>query len=130
MTDLNRCTLMGRLTKDVELKGVAYKFTIAVNRSFKKDEEWKDDVSYIDVTTFNLSDKKQSQMTKGAMVIVEGSIKQDRWVKDGQKFSKVGVLAQTIWVVKAHGESANAEAMPQETTQETNSGEEFPEDLF
>lgn len=126
MTDLNRCTLMGRLTKDVELKGVAYKFTIAVNRSFKKDEEWKDDVSYIDVTTFNLSDKKQSQMTKGAMVIVEGSIKQDRWVKDGQKFSKVGVLAQTIWVVKAHGESANAEAMPQET----NSGEEFPEDLF
>lgn len=111
---------MGRLTKDVELKGVAYKFTIAVNRSFKKDEEWKDDVSYIDVTTFNLSDKKQSQMTKGAMVIVEGSIKQDRWEKDGQKFSKVGVLAQTIWVVKAHGESV----------QKTNSGEEFPEDLF
>ncbi len=99
---VNRVIEIGNLTRDMELKytpgGMAIgSFTIAVNRKVKKDQEWVDEVNYFDVSLFG----KQAQslqrfLVKGKQIGVDGFLKQDRWEKDGQKFSKVSIVANDI----------------------------------
>jgi len=55
MADLNRVTLIGRLTRDSELKSLASgqsvcKFSIAVNRLRKNGDQWEDEPNFFDVT--------------------------------------------------------------------------------
>lgn len=66
MTDINSVILVGRLVKDAEVKtfdsGFAViNFTIATNRSYKKNEEWIDEASFIDCKYFSKSATKLSQ---------------------------------------------------------------------
>jgi single-strand DNA-binding protein len=35
-------------------------------------------------------------LTKGRRVIISGYLKQDRWEKDGQKYSRIGIVADTV----------------------------------
>lgn len=72
---INSVTLVGRLTKDVELsyskEGVAIgKFTLAINRSFKKDE-----TDFINCVCFKKIAENTANFTKkGSLVGVEGRI--------------------------------------------------------
>ena len=57
MADLNHVTLIGRLTRDAELKytpgGLAISsFSIAVNRRRKNGDQWVDEVSYFDINLY------------------------------------------------------------------------------
>ena len=38
-------------------------------------------------------------LTKGKQIAVEGYLRQDRWEKDGQKFSKVGIVADSVMLL-------------------------------
>ena len=102
MTDVNSVVLIGRLTRDAELKytssGVAIcKFSLAVNRSKKSGDRWEDEVSFFDCTSFGRSAEAVSQyMTKGKQIGIQGELRQDRWEKDGQSRSKVEVIANTV----------------------------------
>jgi len=102
MTDVNSVVLIGRLTRDAELKytssGVAIcKFSIAVNRSRKSGDRWEDEASFFDCTAFGRSAEAVSQyMTKGKQIGVQGELRQDRWEKDGQNRSKVEIIANTV----------------------------------
>ena len=63
MADLNHVTLIGRLTRDAELKytpgGLAISsFSIAVNRRRKNGDQWVDEVSYFDINYFVAKYKK------------------------------------------------------------------------
>ena len=96
MTDLNSVVLIGRLTRDIGENDFRYtqggtacmKLSLAVNRSRKNAEgQWADEVSYIDVTVW------------GKQVAVAGFLKQDRWEKDGQKQSKVCVVADNVYLL-------------------------------
>ena len=54
MADINHVVLVGRLTRDAELKytqgGAAVcKFSIAINRRRKNGEEWVEEVNYFDI---------------------------------------------------------------------------------
>ena len=44
-------------------------------------------------------------LTKGKQIAVEGYLKQDRWEKDGQKFSKVTVVANTVQLLGGRTDS-------------------------
>ena len=102
MADINRVTIIGRLTRDAEVTytpgGMAIaKFSIAVNRRVKTGDGWADEANYFDVQVFG----KQAEglkpfLLKGKMVGIDGYLKQDRWEKDGQKFSKVTINANDI----------------------------------
>ena len=69
--DLNSVVLIGRLTRDMELKytsgGMAIgKFSLAVNRKKKSGEQWVDEASFFDVTCFGRTAENLAQyMTKG-----------------------------------------------------------------
>ena len=102
MTDINSVCMVGRLTRDVEVKytngGMAIgNFAIAVNRSVKKNDQWTDEANFFEVTVFGKQvENIQQYLTKGKQVAIEGYLKQDRWQKDGQNFSRVGIIADSI----------------------------------
>lgn len=110
MTDINRVVLVGRLTRDLGTDQREFAYTpngqaranisIAVNRSRKQGEQWVDEVNYFDVTIWGkTAENLKPYLTKGKQIAVEGYLKQDRWEKDGQKFSKVGVVADSIMLL-------------------------------
>lgn len=84
---MNKVVLVGRLTKDPELKFLANtgkavtQFTLAVNRAFKKDE-----ADFINCTAFGKTGELIAQyVTKGRQLSVSGSIRTESYEKDGIK---------------------------------------------
>ena len=100
--NINVVVETGRLTKAAELKyprdGFAVvNFTIAVNESKKKGDEWTKYPNYFDVTfTGNYAAAIQKSLSKGLEVTVSGRLHQDRWEKDGQKYSKIVIIANNV----------------------------------
>ena len=105
MTDINNVVIVGRLVKDInpdESKhfndSVLTNFSIAVNKSVKKGEEWTDEVSFFDVELWN-NKGLLNYMKKGKQIVVSGSLKQNRWEKDGQKYSRIVISATSIQLI-------------------------------
>jgi single-strand DNA-binding protein len=102
VSDINVAVLVGRLTRDSELKytpsGLPIcRFSIAVNRSKKQDDQWVDEPHYFDIEFYGKSAEGLSKyLLKGRQVAVQGELRQDRWEKDGQQRSKVVIVAATI----------------------------------
>jgi single-strand DNA-binding protein len=102
MTDINHVVLVGRLTRDAELKSIASgqavcKFSIAVNRSRKNGEQWEDEPNFFDVVVWGRQGESLHQyLVKGKLVGVDGELRQDRWQQDGQNRSKVEIVANKI----------------------------------
>ena len=115
MTDINNVTLVGRLTKDADIRyttsGTAVlNFSVAVNESRKQGEQWVEEVSFFDVTLFGrIGESIHKYMAKGKQVAISGRLQQQRWQKDGQNYSKVAVVAnyvQLFGVVRDSGEAS------------------------
>ena len=102
MNDINAVTLIGRLTRDAELKytnsGTAIcKFSIAVNKSKKVGEAWEDEAHFFDVVLWGRQGEAvQKYLEKGKQVGVQGELTQQRWEKDGQNRSRVEVKAYNV----------------------------------
>ena len=102
MADINHVVLVGRLTRDAELKYTASgqavcKFSIAVNRRRKNGDQWEDEANYFDVVLWGRQGEALNQyLLKGKSVGVDGELRQDRWQQDGQNRSKVEIVANNI----------------------------------
>ena len=108
---LNHITIMGRLTKDPELRrtgsGVAVtSFTVAVDRDFSgKDTEKETD--FIDCVAWrNTGEFVSKHFTKGSMAVVSGRLQIRSWTdKDGNKRRTAEVVADNVYF----GESKRSE---------------------
>ena len=102
MVDINHVVLVGRLTRDAELKSIASgqsvcKFSIAVNRRRKNGDQWEDEPNFFDIVVWGRQGESLHQyLVKGKMVGVDGELRQDRWQQDGQNRSKVEVVANYL----------------------------------
>ena len=102
MADLNHVVLIGRLTRDAELKYTASgqavcKFSIAVNRRKKVGEQWEDEPNFFDIVLWGRQGESlHPYLMKGKMVGVDGELRQDRWQQDGQNRSKVEIVASFL----------------------------------
>ncbi|MDR1058496.1 MAG: single-stranded DNA-binding protein [Treponema sp.] len=102
MADINHVVLVGRLTRDAELKYTANgqavcKFSLAINRRKKNGDQWEDEVNYFDVVLWGRQGEAINQyLLKGKTIGVEGELKQDRWQQDGQNRSKVEIVAGNV----------------------------------
>ena len=102
MADINHVVLVGRLTRDAEIKYTASgqavcKFSVAVNRRRKNGDQWEDEANYFDVVLWGRQGEALNQyLLKGKSVGVEGELRQDRWQQDGQNRSKVEIVANNI----------------------------------
>lgn len=103
MADINTATLIGRLTRDEELKytpgGMAIgNISVAINRKVKKGQEWVDESNFFDVVIFGKQAENLKQyLTKGKQVGITGFLKQERWTdQNGMARSAVKIYAEDI----------------------------------
>lgn len=115
MADVNQVTLIGRLTRDAELKytsnGFAIaSFAIAVNRRRKNGDQWVEEASFFDINLFGKSAEALKQyLVKGKQIAIEGELRQDRWEQDGQPRSKVVVIANNVQLLGGNQGSSSTQ---------------------
>ena len=164
MQDVNKVILVGRLTRDLGTNerdfgyvqsGIARaQVSIAVNRGKKQGDQWIEEVSYFDVIIWGkTAENIKPYLTKGKQICVCGYLKQDRWEKDGQKLSRVFVVAEqvqkfgngeknnapnpnTVYPTAQEAQSAFAKQYNQQNTQGSfqedlpyDTGSDYPEDI-
>ena len=137
MTDLNHVIEIGRLTRDISERDFAYttggtarlNFSIAVNRSEKRNGAWQDKVSYFDVTVWGkTAENIKAYLHKGKQIAIDGYLDQQRWEKDGVKYSKVVIIADNVQLLGGN-ESAPQAQQPAGEYQSAGSGDDYPEDI-
>lgn len=107
--DVNVVVLIGRLTRDCELKfttnGTAIgRLSIAVNRLKRSGDQREEEVSYFDVTVWGRQAEALSPyLLKGRQVCINGELRQSRWEQEGQSRSKVEVVAFNIQLLGGGG---------------------------
>ena len=133
---INHVVLVGNLTRNAELKytnsGMAIStFGIAVNQRRKKDEQWVDEAHFFDIEYFGKAAEAVNQyLVKGKQVGVEGSLRQDRWEKDGQPRSKVKITASNLMLLggRPQGQAPGAGPAPSGGSEPASGGP--PPDTF
>lgn len=120
MTDINNLIIIGRLTKDIDFGytqgGTArMNLSIAVNRSVKQNNEWHDKGSFFEVRVWGkMAENLKQYLGKGKQIAVSGFLEQDRWEKDGQKFSKIYIVANSVQLLGGKSENQNQQAKNQQ----------------
>jgi single-strand DNA-binding protein len=123
--DLNRFVLIGRLTRDPEIKHVGEStlcnFSIANGRSYKVNGEKRDETYYFDCELWGkLAEILKQYAFKGTQVMVEGKLKQSTWDGTDGKRSKVSIRVENFQLLnnKKDGQSStpsNHSQEPQES---------------
>ena len=114
---LNHITLMGRLTRDPELRrtgsGIAVaSFTLAVDRDFSPRDGGERETDFIDCVAWRQTGEFISKyFTKGRMIVVEGRLEMRDWTdKDGNKRRNAEVIVANAYFgdSKRDGDAGNA----------------------
>jgi single-strand DNA-binding protein len=107
---LNQVTLMGNLTRDPELRQTpngqnVTSFSLALNRAYKDaGGEWQEVTDYIDIVCWGpLAERVAQYLSKGRRCLVQGRLQSRSWEQDGQKRSKVEVLANDVTFLDSRG---------------------------
>lgn len=100
---INMVTISGNLTRDTELRKTAGGFAIlsgcvAVNERRKNASgEWEDYPNYIDFYIFGKrAESLEQHLKKGTKVALQGKLRWSSWERNGEKRSKVEVIADEI----------------------------------
>lgn len=123
MANFNRVILIGRLTRDPEVRtfangGKVAKFGFAASPNRKKNQQtgqWEDEPMFIDVEAFNrgengtLANRVEQFLRKGSLICIEGRLHLDTWddKTTGQKRQKHKIVVDTMELLetKAEGEA-------------------------
>ena len=126
---LNKIFIMGRLTRDPELRrtqnGTAVtSFTLAVDRDFKNADGAKD-TDFIDVVAWrNTAEFVSKYFSKGRMAVVEGRLQLRDWTdKEGNKRRNAEVLADNIYFGDAKKDADSGAARPTGFTEIEDDGD-------
>jgi len=120
MANFNKVILIGRLTRDPEVRtfangGKVAKIGFAVTNRKKNSQtgQWEDEPMFIDVDAFNrgdngtLANRVEQYLRKGALICVEGKLHLESWddKATGQKRYKHKVVADTIEFMETKAEA-------------------------
>ena len=111
---MNNIILIGRLTKEVELRylpntgtAMAY-FTLAVDRNYK-NKEGKKETDFINIKfSGKVAENIAKYVSKGSLVGVEGSLRIDRYEKDGEYKTFTNVFGRNIQFLDTKKSSENS----------------------
>lgn len=125
---INQVILMGNLTRDPELRTTpsgqsVCSFSLAVNRSWQgQDGSQQDAVDYFDVTAWGkLGELVNQYMAKGRKCLVQGRLSQRSWEQEGQKRSKVEVVANDVTFLDGGGAGGDGGSAPRSSGSSTRS---------
>lgn len=101
---LNHIVIMGRLTRDPELRrtgsGLAVaSFSVAVERDYPDQQTGKREVDFIDCVAWRQTGEFVSKwFTKGSMIVVSGRLQIRPWTdKDGNKRRTAEIIAENVY---------------------------------
>lgn len=122
MANLNKVMLIGRLTRDPEVRtfsngGKVAKFGFAVNNRRKNSQsgQWEDEPVFVDCEIFNRgengrqADLVEQSLRKGSQVFIEGHLRLDQWTsQDGQKRSRLLIVVDNFQFLEKRGDGMGA----------------------
>jgi single-strand DNA-binding protein len=136
MADINNVVLVGRLTRNAELKYTntgtpVSKIGLAINRRRKKDNQWIEEVNFFDVVIWGkVAEALNPYLVKGKQIGVQGELRQNKWEQDGQPRSKVEVIANNIQLLGSRTETQVKESPSfEENKKLQNSGSTSSDDF-
>ena len=103
---INIVSISGNLTRDAELRTTSggmpvLQFAVAVNERRKVGDSWEDYANFIDCTMFGKRAQAVAEyLAKGTKVAVQGKLHWSQWERNGEKRSKVEVIAEEIEFTK------------------------------
>jgi single-strand DNA-binding protein len=117
-SDLNRTTLVGRLTRDPEIRTTAGGTDVAnmrlafTSRRRNPAGDWEDQSNYIDVVVFGAQAGSAGQyLSKGRKIGVDGRLSWREWQQqDGTKRQSIEVIADSIFYLDSNGAASNGSA--------------------
>ena len=126
---LNRVTIMGRLTKDPELRRTntgkpVVSFSVAVDRTFGEGTDFFDCVAWSKTGEF-----VDSYFTKGKMIAVDGRLQTRTWEKDGRKCKAVEIIVEQAHFCGSKSDDNSAPARPVDVAPARPVDVEFTEEI-
>ncbi len=112
MASYNKTVLVGNLTRDPDIKRldsglVIASLGLAVNDRVKRNNEWVDEVCFIDITYFGkTAEVCETYLNKGSQILVEGKLRLEQWEKDGVKRSRHTVTGDRLVMLGSKGENS------------------------
>jgi single-strand DNA-binding protein len=107
---VNQVTLMGNLTRDPEVRNTptgqsVCSFSLALNRAYRdKNDQWQEATDFVDVVAWGpLGERVAQYLSKGRRALVQGRLQSRSWEQDGQKRSKLEVLANDVTFLDSRG---------------------------
>ena len=132
MADLNQVFLIGRITRDAQLKyttnGKAVtKFSIAVNEKRKEGNRWKNRADFFDLILWGqLAESLQQYLVRGKQIGVAGKLSQEKWEQDGVNRSKVVVTVRELQLLSGVSVSDNGQKQETFTTNDDGFSDDIP----
>ena len=118
---LNHITIMGRLTKDPELRrtgsGIPVaSFTLAVDRDFSDKQSGEKETDFIEVVAWRSTAEFVSKyFTKGRMAVVSGRLQIRSWTdKDGNKRRTAEIVADNVYFGDSKKETSGGNSYGQQ----------------
>lgn len=117
MANLNRVIMVGRLTRDPEIRNTpsgtpVAKFGIAVNR--RPNKQGENVADFFNVTAWSkLAELCQQYISKGSLVAIEGRLQSSSWeTAEGQKRSAVEIVADNVQFLSRSTGASDSYAQP------------------
>ena len=136
--DLNNYSVIGRMTRDLDERAFAYtsngkarlNISIAVNDGYGDNQY----TSYFDVVVWGkTAENIKPYLGKGKQICINGRLRQDRWESNGQKNSRVVIVAETVQLLGGRdngvGTGGNNQQTAPQRPQDYDNGGEFSEDI-
>ena len=136
--DLNNYSVIGRMTRDLDERAFAYtsngkarlNISIAVNDGYGDNQY----TSYFDVVVWGkTAENIKPYLGKGKQLCINGRLRQDRWESNGQKNSRVVIVAETVQLLGGRdngaGTGGNYQQPAQQQAPAYNDARDFPEDI-
>ncbi len=111
--DINQIVIVGRLTRDAELKTTQTGFSvgsmsIAVNRTRKQGDQWVSEANFFDVSLMGRqAEALMPYLKKGKQIAINGELRQNRWQQDGQNRSRVDIVASNVQLLGGNSGGEN-----------------------
>jgi single-strand DNA-binding protein len=142
MANLNKCLLIGNLTRDPDLrytpKGTPItEISLAINRYRTDDEGHKsEETTFVDVTLWaRLAEIAAQYLKKGSPVCLVGRLQLDTWddKQTGQKRSKLRVVGENLQLLQSvnrqDSNAASSSSRPAGSAPATRAPADAPEDI-
>jgi len=128
--DINQVMIIGRLTRDAEIRSTnggkeIASFSVAVNRSVKRGDQWSTEVSFFDVQKWSPGGVAP-YLSKGQQVGISGELRQDRWEHEGKNYSKVLIHCNSLQLLSSPKGSSKQKSEPDQGSWEDDFEDDIP----